>query len=158
MATVAVGQPPPLEIGSTIGNLCKETTQALTYANVINKDSATNIISSSYNLNRIAYLHGEPRIVWEEEEINQMIIKEDLQYAVIGKFSYGRPDIQDLRRLIPKQCGLKGEINIGLLSNRYILIRASKLEDYVNLLSKPQFYITHNYWSYPMSTLKWDPV
>ncbi|KAG5597386.1 hypothetical protein H5410_038618 [Solanum commersonii] len=74
-----------------------------------------------------------------------MIINEDLQYAVIGKFSYGWPDILDLRKLIPKQCELKGEVNIGLLCNRYVLIRASLLEDYVKLLSKPQFYITHNH-------------
>ncbi|KAG5587132.1 hypothetical protein H5410_047566 [Solanum commersonii] len=32
------------------------------------------------------------------------------------------------------------------------------LEDYVNLISKPQFYITHKYWSYPMRTLKWDSL
>lgn len=63
-----------------------------------------------------------------------MIIKEDLQYAVICKFSYRWLEIQDLRRLIPNQYGLKGQVNIGLLRNKYILIRASKLEDYVNLL------------------------
>lgn len=73
--------------------------------------------------------------------MQQMIINKDLHYAVIGKFSYGWPEIQDLRRLIPKQCELKGEVNIGLLSNRHILIQASRLEDYVHLLSKPQFYI-----------------
>ncbi|KAG5613744.1 hypothetical protein H5410_013568 [Solanum commersonii] len=106
----------------------------------------------------IAYLHGEPRIIWEEEEVDQMIINEELQYAVIGKFSYGWSDIQDLRKLILKQCDLKREMNIGLLSNRYILIRATLLEDYVSLLSKPQFYITHKNWSYPMRTLKWDPL
>ncbi|WMV18187.1 hypothetical protein MTR67_011572 [Solanum verrucosum] len=87
-----------------------------------------------------------------------MIVNENLEYAVIGKFSYGWPDIQDLRRLIPKQCELKGDCNIGLLSNRHVLIRASLLEDYVNLLSKPAFYITQNNWSYPMRTLKWDPL
>ncbi|KAG5571022.1 hypothetical protein H5410_060788 [Solanum commersonii] len=42
-------------------------------------------------LKHIAYLHGEPRVVWEEEEVAQMIINEDLQYAVIGKFSYRWP-------------------------------------------------------------------
>ncbi|WMV26801.1 hypothetical protein MTR67_020186 [Solanum verrucosum] len=87
-----------------------------------------------------------------------MIIKENLQYAILGKFSYGWPEIQELRTLIPKQCDLKGECNIGLLRNRYVLIRASLMEDYVNLLSKPVFYITHKWWSYPMRTLKWDPL
>ncbi|WMV19734.1 hypothetical protein MTR67_013119 [Solanum verrucosum] len=65
-----------------------------------------------------------------------MILEEDLQYVVIGKFAYGWPEMQDLRTLIPKQCELKGEVNIGLLCNIYVLIRASKLEDYVTLLSK----------------------
>lgn len=87
-----------------------------------------------------------------------MIINKNLEYAVVGKFSYGWPDIQDLRKLIPKQCELKGECKIGLLSNRYVLIRASLLEDYVHLLSKPAFYISHRNGSYPMRTLKWDPM
>lgn len=64
--------------------------------------------------------------------------------------------IQELRRLISKQCELKGECSIGLLSNRYALIRASLLEAYVHLLLKPAFYITQNNTSYPMRTLKWD--
>ncbi|KAG5579478.1 hypothetical protein H5410_050105 [Solanum commersonii] len=46
-----------------------------------------------------------------------MILNENLQYTVMGKFSYGWPDIQELRKLILKQCELKGEVNIGLLSN-----------------------------------------
>ncbi|WMV59325.1 hypothetical protein MTR67_052710 [Solanum verrucosum] len=153
MAMLAVGQPPPVGAGPT-APLLREEPLKLTYADVIKPHP------SQYNalpLKQIAYLHGEPRIVWEEEEVNQMIINEDLQYAVIGKFSYGWPDIQDLRRLIPKQCDLKGEVNIGLLSNRHILIRATRQDNYVNLLSKPQFYITHNYWSYLMRTFKWDP-
>lgn len=97
-------------------------------------------------------------IVWEEEEVERMIIKENLQYAVVGKFSYGWPDIKELRRLIPKQSELKGESNIGLLRNKYVLIRATLLEDYVSILSKSTFYITHMNWSYPMRTLKWDPL
>ncbi|WMV07384.1 hypothetical protein MTR67_000769 [Solanum verrucosum] len=87
-----------------------------------------------------------------------MIVNENLQYAVVGKFSYCWPDIQELRKIIPKQCGLKGECNIGLLTNKYVLIRATLLEDYVNLLSKPVFYLTQQNWSYPMRTLKWDPL
>ncbi|KAG5579777.1 hypothetical protein H5410_050404 [Solanum commersonii] len=105
-------------------------------------------------LKPITYLHGEPKIAWEEEEVEQMIINGKLHYVVIGKFSYGWPEIQDLRRLIQKQCELKWKVNIGLL-RLYILIRASLLQDCVNLLSKPQFYITHNYWLDPMRILKW---
>lgn len=107
-------------------------------------------------LKQVSFLHGEPKIVWKEDEVDQMIINEELQYAVIGKFSYIW--IQELRRLILKQCKLKGEVNIGLLCNLYILIRASRIEDYVHVLSKPQFYITYTHWYYPMGTLKCDPL
>ncbi|KAG5586609.1 hypothetical protein H5410_047043 [Solanum commersonii] len=87
-----------------------------------------------------------------------MIVNENLEYAVVGKFSYRWPNIQDLRILIPKQCELKGEWKIGLLSNKHVLIRETLLGDYVHLLSKPAFYITHINWSFPMRTLKWDPM
>lgn len=45
-----------------------------------------------------------------------------------------------------------------MLSNKHILIRATRLDDYVHCLSKPWFYVTHNYWTYPMRTLMWDPM
>lgn len=47
---------------------------------------------------------------------------------VDGKFSYRWPDIHELRKIIPKQCELKG-VNIGLLCNRDVLIRSSRMED-----------------------------
>ncbi|KAK4723627.1 hypothetical protein R3W88_026406 [Solanum pinnatisectum] len=87
-----------------------------------------------------------------------MIIKENLEFAVIGKFLYGWPEIQELQKLIPKQCEMRGECNIGLLSNRHVLIRTSCLEDYVSLLSKPAYYLSHRGWSYPIRTLKYDPM
>ncbi|KAG5591323.1 hypothetical protein H5410_041837 [Solanum commersonii] len=110
------------------------------------------------SLKPLTYLHGEPRVIWDQSEVEQMIVNENLQYVVVGKFSHGWPDIQELRRLIPKQCELKGECKIGLLTNRYVLIRETLMEDYVNLLSKPVFYIAQQNWSYPMRTLKWDPM
>ena len=42
-------------------------------------------------------------------------------------------------KLIPKQCELKGEWNIGFLNNRDVLIRETLLQDYVHLLSNPTF-------------------
>lgn len=86
-----------------------------------------------------------------------MIINESLQFVVVEKFSYGWLKIQDLRKLIPTQCELKGECKIGLLINRHILIRASLLEDYVHLFLKPAFYITQRHKFFPVRTLKWDP-
>ncbi|KAH0713421.1 hypothetical protein KY289_009380 [Solanum tuberosum] len=141
--TVMMAGQPPIEAGQqTYASLLRPTTGAV----------------KSLPLKPISYLHGEPRLVWDQSEVEQMIVNENLQYAVVGKFSYGWPEIQELRKLIPKQCDLKGECNIGLLTNRYVLIRATLLEDYVNLLSKPVFYIGQQNGTYPMRTLKWDPL
>ncbi|PHU17446.1 hypothetical protein BC332_13141 [Capsicum chinense] len=129
MALVVAGQPSVTEIGQDDTTITKPT-----FANILQSAIIPNM---QLPLKEISYLHGEPHIIWEEEKVNQMIIKEDLQYAVIDKFSYSWPDIQNLRRLIPKQCELKGEVNIDLLSNRHVLIRATKIRDYVHLLSKP---------------------
>ncbi|KAG5632274.1 hypothetical protein H5410_003991 [Solanum commersonii] len=40
-------------------------------------------------LKPISYLHGEPQVIWDVEEVNQIIVNENLEYAMIGKFSYG---------------------------------------------------------------------
>lgn len=47
----------------------------------------------------IVYLHGEPRVVWNEEEVDQMVVNE---FVVIEKIFYGWHDIQDLRQIIIK--------------------------------------------------------
>ncbi|WMV49188.1 hypothetical protein MTR67_042573 [Solanum verrucosum] len=156
MAAMLVGQPPSGEVAPHTNQSLPYT--ALNFLGALRPDITKSTPSIPLTLKPVTYLHGEPRVIWYEEEVEQMIIKENLQYAILGKFSYGWPEIQELRSLIPKQCNLKGECKIGLLSNRYVLIRASLLEDYVSLLSKPMFYITHKGWSYPMRTLKWDPL
>ncbi|WMV08879.1 hypothetical protein MTR67_002264 [Solanum verrucosum] len=73
-----------------------------------------------------------------------MNIMENLQYAVIGKFSCGCPELDELRRIIPKQCNIKGACQIGLLRHRHVLMRFELFEDFVNMMSKPSYYITDN--------------
>ncbi|KAG5577842.1 hypothetical protein H5410_057976 [Solanum commersonii] len=43
---------------------------------------------------------GIPTINWSVSEIQRMNILENLQYAVVDKFSYGAPDINEIRDLI----------------------------------------------------------
>ncbi|KAK4724686.1 hypothetical protein R3W88_027465 [Solanum pinnatisectum] len=70
--------------------------------------------------------------------------KQNLEFAIIGKFSYGWPDLEFLRKAIPSQCGIKRECMVGLLRNRHVLIRLSSMEDYINIISKGVYYITCN--------------
>ncbi|KAG5595667.1 hypothetical protein H5410_036899, partial [Solanum commersonii] len=89
-----------------------------------------------------SYINGIPRITWTEDEVRQMNTIENLQYAVIGKFSYAWPEMDDLRIQIPKQCDVKGGCKIGLLRNRHTLMRFELFENFVNMMSKNSYCIT----------------
>ncbi|KAH0698775.1 hypothetical protein KY284_012990 [Solanum tuberosum] len=56
----------------------------------------------------IFMIEGIPQITWTEEEVNLMNEIEDLQFVVIGKFTFDWLDLEELRKIIPQQCGLKG--------------------------------------------------
>lgn len=45
-----------------------------------------------------------------------MNIFDNYHYAMIDKISYGWSDLDELRKMLPKQCNVKGESQIGLLS------------------------------------------
>nr|XP_009786979.1 PREDICTED: uncharacterized protein LOC104235009 [Nicotiana sylvestris] len=82
---------------------------------------------------------------------------ERLEFAVVGKFTYDWSDLEELRKIIPQQCGVKGGCQIGLFRSKHILIRLSLQEDFVNLVSKGAFYITcKDGYSYLMRTLIYD--
>lgn len=86
-----------------------------------------------------------------------MIIEEQLQYAVVEKISYSWPEMEELRKIIPLQCEIKGECKIEFLSHRFVLIRLTLMEDYIHLLSKPSFYLRAKDGYHQMRGLKWEP-
>ncbi|KAK4358423.1 hypothetical protein RND71_020652 [Anisodus tanguticus] len=116
----------------------------------------TSPMSISIPIKPIVYLHGEPTVRFEKKEVEVMIHQQELNLAVIGKFSHGWPEIGLLRTLIPKQCGLKAEVNIGLLCDRHVLIRCTIAEDYDTLMSRQTFEIKEKNKPYLMRTFKWD--
>ncbi|XP_009801511.1 uncharacterized protein [Nicotiana sylvestris] len=97
--------------------------------------------STKIDLNPVKFVHGELIIEFTMEEVKQFTIEEGLHQAVIMKFSYGKPDVHDLYKLIPKQYDIKGMCNIGQLEFRHILVRFNLFEDYVQFLSRSVGYI-----------------
>ncbi|KAG5630600.1 hypothetical protein H5410_002317 [Solanum commersonii] len=90
-------------------------------------------------------------------EVDRMNVIEELQYAIIGKFSYGWPDLEDLCIQIPKQLKVKGDCRIGFLRNRHILMRFNLIEEFVNVVSKSVYYINDkDGYSYQMRPLIYD--
>ncbi|KAH0712179.1 hypothetical protein KY285_007785 [Solanum tuberosum] len=45
----------------------------------------------------VSFINGIPRVTWTEEEVEKLNIMENLQLAVVGKFSYGWPELEELR-------------------------------------------------------------
>ncbi|KAH0672430.1 hypothetical protein KY290_024672 [Solanum tuberosum] len=125
------------------------------YINSISNGTPTSIHIA---LKEVIYVEGIPRIQWTEAEVDTMNKIENLQYAVVGKFTYDVADLEELRLIIPKQCNIKGDYQIGLiLRNKHILIRLTQHADFVNLISKGAYYIECNDgYSYLMRTLIYD--
>lgn len=171
---------PPTEVGQNF-SLKKNHFPTLTISNNVQGSGASNapvvekVIGKSYadflkpargtgspqkqliSVKRPTFNNGIPRISWTEEEVRNMNIAENLQYAVIGKFTYGWPDLDELRKILPKQCNVKGQCQIGLLRHRHVLIQCDLFEDFVTLMSKPSYQIVDkNGAYYPMITLIYD--
>ncbi|KAM3283710.1 hypothetical protein P3S67_022508 [Capsicum chacoense] len=124
------------------------------YARAVTNNSQQ---SGSISRKEIVMIEGIPHIKWTEEEVDIMNRMENLQYAVIGKFMYEWSDLEELRLIIPLQCDIKGDCQIGLFRSKHILIRVTQHADFINLISKGAFYIKcKDGYSYLMRTLIYD--
>ncbi|OIT05382.1 hypothetical protein A4A49_40637 [Nicotiana attenuata] len=108
-------------------------------------------------LKPIEYLHGEPIVRWKKQEVRQSIAQQGLNLAVLGKFSYGKPGIHGLRKVLPIQCELKSPCSVGLIEDSHVLIKLSLMEDYIHLLSKPAYYLRTQNEMWQMRCTKWNP-
>lgn len=92
-------------------------------------------------LRRVVVLNGQPIVVCTEEEVERMNVIEELEYVVVGKFAYGWPDLNEIRRILPAQCGIKGECSIGLLRDSHVLTRLTLWRDFVDFSFKGSYYV-----------------
>lgn len=75
------------------------------------------------------------------DEIQQFSVEEGLNQAMLMKLSFTHPSVHELRKLIPKQLGFKGNCRIGQLEHRHMLIRFDLYKDYVHVASRSIGYI-----------------
>lgn len=120
MASPASGLPvfmdglPPLNPQTTT-NPKPHNSQPLNYTNILKPNalkaamhatSSTNSIAP-IPLNLVTFLHGQPFIKWTEAEVSRINVIEGIQYAIVWKFSYGWIELQEIRKILPAQCGVK---------------------------------------------------
>lgn len=53
-------------------------------------------------MKKVIYNNVIPKIVWTEDKVDRMNTCPNLQYAVVGKFSYGWLELEELHTQIPK--------------------------------------------------------
>lgn len=155
MAAPASGQPfllaglpsPTLAPSTTTTN---NTNQPLDYSKILKPITLNNPMQQNPSekrtvepipFKRASFLHWQPIFKFTEAEVDRMNVIEGLHYAVLGKLSYGWPELQELRRIVPVQYGIKGECNIGFFRDGLVLICLSLWEDYITLTLKNYFYV-----------------
>lgn len=73
------------------------------------------------------------------------------------KFSYGWPELNELRRILPIQCGIKGDCSIGQLRDKHVLIRLTLWQDFVTFSSKNVYHVKDKAGNdYQLRTLIYD--
>ncbi|KAH0681258.1 hypothetical protein KY284_022343 [Solanum tuberosum] len=99
---------------------------------------STSTASESISHKDVIMVEGIPHIKWMEEEVETMNKMENLQYAVVGKFTYEWTDLEELRRIIPQQCAIKASIvgkpvQLGLATIKRIRPSCARVKVLVDL-------------------------
>ncbi|KAH0749242.1 hypothetical protein KY290_028474 [Solanum tuberosum] len=102
---VASPSPQPMVMGEKNAN----PNTGRTYASSISENQQY----TEKSLKLVSLLHGEPIVVFDSKDLETFITEDNLKYALIAKFSHGRPELPDLRKIFPQQLGFKDECNIG---------------------------------------------
>jgi len=123
--------PRPLVVGEINPNPNQQTSFA---TRLTTNQDVKNLTKNQ--LKQIQYVHGEPTIQFTKGERQVFAQEEGLHQAVIIKFSSDTLEVKDLRTVLPKHLGIKGNCLVGLLARRHILLRIDQYEDYVVALSK----------------------
>uniref|UniRef100_M1CC63 DUF4283 domain-containing protein n=1 Tax=Solanum tuberosum TaxID=4113 RepID=M1CC63_SOLTU len=121
-----------------------ETPEKPSYASISNPSTYTKKSDGKLplKLKPVIYVHGEPTTSFNFSDLESYIQEENLQYALVAKFSYGRSDMIDLRKSFTRHFAIKGDCNLGLLDHRHVLVRLSNREDFVEVYSRAVSFIT----------------
>ena len=93
---------------------------------------------------------GEPTVVFKAADM--LAVSSPFQYALVGKFSKGRPVMPELQKFFTT-LDLKDAVTVGLLDNRHVLITLKNKVDFLGVWSRSIWYVC----GCPMRVFKWTP-
>ncbi|XP_070040337.1 uncharacterized protein [Nicotiana tomentosiformis] len=149
--------PQPLAVGEAIQNLNEtlpNTNPKQSYATQLHPKHSAAVLSK-VELFPVKLVHGESTIVFSMEEFNQLTREEGVNQAVVVKFSYGKPELQEIRKNFPSQFDVQGRGNVGQLEYRHLLVRFDLYNDYVQFLSRSTGYRKSKGDGYFFRTFSW---
>nr|XP_027062778.1 uncharacterized protein LOC113689154 [Coffea arabica] len=91
---------------------------------------------------------GEPTIVFSSADLARAAAP--FQWALVGKFSQGRPTMEELRKFF-KTLDLKAEFSVGLLDHRHVIICLNAEHDFHRIWGRHLWYVL----GCPMRVFKW---
>ncbi|KAK6797803.1 hypothetical protein RDI58_005505 [Solanum bulbocastanum] len=138
--------PQPMVVGETNVN----SNTGPTYASSISENQQKSLKS-------VSLLHGESTLIFDSKYLETFITEENLKFALIAKFSHGKLELPDLRKILPQQLKFKGKCNIGLLESRHMLLQFTLKKDYIAIFSKTSRLIKFAGTVIPFKIQKWTP-
>lgn len=112
-------------------------------------------IQINLELFKVNFDQEVPKIVFTMEDVNNFTREEGLLQAVVVKFSYGRPELSEVRRTFSSLFDVKGHCIIGHLDYRHLLVRFDLFNDYVQFISKSIGYLKSKGDDYLCRTFPW---
>nr|XP_027083516.1 uncharacterized protein LOC113705806 [Coffea arabica] len=93
---------------------------------------------------------GEPAVFFSREDIVKLAAP--YKFVVVGKFSHGRPKLDDVRRFF-STLNLKNSVTIGHLDARHVLMRFNQEADFLRVWTRGIWQIGR----FPMRVFHWSP-
>ncbi|XP_027127732.1 uncharacterized protein [Coffea arabica] len=105
---------------------------------------------SPIDLKKPAAHRGEPAIFFSREDIVKLAAP--YKFALVGKFSHGRPKLDEVRRFFSK-LDLKNPVTIGHLDARHVLLRFTLEANFLLVWTRGLWQIGR----FPMRVFRWSP-
>ncbi|PIM97113.1 hypothetical protein CDL12_30422 [Handroanthus impetiginosus] len=96
---------------------------------------------------RTETIDGESVAVFSAKELQAL--EEPLQFSLIGKFSFGRPQLSYIRNYFTAQ--KIGQFRVQLLNQKHILLELTNAEDYSQIWLRREIFVE----GFPMQLFKW---
>ncbi|KAF3655453.1 hypothetical protein FXO38_08401 [Capsicum annuum] len=107
--------------------------------------------ASNINIKHGTHL-GKPAVYFNAEDYFVNLAKE-CKFTIVGKFTKGKPTMEELRKLFVRQYHLKGSVKIAYYDYRTVYIDFTNETNFNHIYFKPFIHLGQ----YTMKVMKWTP-